>query len=138
MSCFCLFPSVDGLLPAGGSRFLLTCTDTVGNRGGARLLYSFPQECASVLYRDFSRDFAPKMDPNLIYRLSDLVNSFELLCGIGGYDVSSICGNPGLFDQAYYHRPCLIWGHWLSQVFALMCLERLCCGEVIRRMPVRA
>ena len=20
---------------------------------------------------------------------------------------------------AYYHRPCLIWGHWLSQVFSL-------------------
>ena len=32
---------------------------------------------------------------------------------------------------ACYHRLCLIWGHWISQVFALMCLEWLCCGEVI-------
>ena len=59
------------------------------------MLVSFTQECASVL----CRDFAPKMDPNLIYRLSDLVNCFELLCGIGGYDVLSMCVPPGLFDR---------------------------------------
>ena len=39
------------------------------------------------------------MDPYLIYRLSDLVYCIELLCGISGYDVSSICAHPGLFDR---------------------------------------
>ena len=87
------FVSLGGwLLPVGGSWFLLICTETVGNRGGGgggvvRLLTSSPQECASVLYQDF----ALKLDLILFYRLSDLVNCFELLCGIGGYDVWLIC-----------------------------------------------
>ena len=55
--------------------------------GGTRLL--------TVLHQDF----APKFGLNLIYHLLDLVNCFELLCGIGGYDVSSIWDHPGLFDR---------------------------------------
>ena len=47
-------------------------------------MVGFPQECASVV----CRDFAPKVYPNLINRSSDLVSCFELLCGIGGVDVS--------------------------------------------------
>ena len=99
--------------------------------GGTQLIVFFSQECASVV----CRDFAPKVDPNLINRSSDC---FELLCGIGGVDVSSLCVPPELFDRACHNRPCLIWGHWLSQVFTLMCLEQLCCWEVIQYGPVRA
>ena len=58
----------------------------------------FSQGCASVLYQDF----APKMDLNLIYRLSDLVNCFERMCGIGVYDASSVCAHPGLFDRGLW------------------------------------
>ena len=120
---------MDGLLPARGQ---LVLTDLHGDfgigGGGARLQTSFSQGCASVVYQDF----APKLDLHLIYRLSDLVNCFELLCGFGGYDVSSICSPRVYLTGAYYHRPCLIWGHWVSQVFTLMCLEQFCCREVIR------
>ena len=38
------------------------------------------------------------MDLNLIYRLLDLVNCFELSWGIGGHDVSSMWAHSGLFD----------------------------------------
>ena len=63
--------------------------------GWRRVLTSFSQVYASVLYQDC----APKLNLHLIYQLSDLVNCFKPLCGIGGYDVSSICAHPGLFDQ---------------------------------------
>ena len=43
--------------------------------GGTRVLTSFPRGCVSVLYQDF----APKLGLNLIYRLLDLVNCFELM-----------------------------------------------------------
>ena len=46
------------------------------------------------------RDFAPKIDPDLINRSSDLVNQFRLLCMVGGDDVLSLCVSPKLFDRA--------------------------------------
>ena len=67
--------------------------------GGAHSTVGFPQECAPVV----CRDFAPKVVPDFINRLSDLVNRFRLLCMDGGDDVSSLCQvcvSPGLFDQA--------------------------------------
>ena len=82
---------VDGLSPAGSSLFLLTYADTVGNRGNL-----FDIWCTLVVFRDF----APKVDPDLISHSSDLVNRFRLLCMDGGDDVSSLCVSPGLFDRA--------------------------------------
>ena len=100
----------------------------LGGWGVAQVLTTFLRGCVSVLYQDF----APKLDLNLINRLFDLVNCFELLWGIGGYDVSSIWAHSGLFDRSLLPPALFDRGHWISQVFALMCLERLCCGEVIR------
>ena len=65
--------------------------------GGNRVLTNFLQGCVPVLYQDF----APKLDMNLIYRLLDLVNCFELSWGIGGHNVSSQVYLTG----AYYHQP---------------------------------
>ena len=42
--------------------------------GETRVLTNFPRECVSVLCQDFPL----KLDLNLIYRLSELVNHFEL------------------------------------------------------------
>ena len=58
-----------------------------------RVLTNFPRECVLVLCQNSTS----KLDLNLIYLLSELVNHFELLCGIGGYDVSSIGTYVGLF-----------------------------------------
>ena len=44
--------------------------------------------------------FRTENGPTFIYRLLDLLNCFELLCGVGGYDMSSICAHPGLFDRS--------------------------------------
>ena len=52
--------------------------------GGTHSTVGFPQECAPVV----CRDFAPKVDPDLINRSSDLVNRFRLLCVDGGDNVS--------------------------------------------------
>ena len=57
---------------------------------GTHSTVGFPQECAPVV----SRDFAPKVDPDVINRSSDLVNRFELLCVIGSDYVSSFCVRP--------------------------------------------
>ena len=76
----------------------------------------------------FHIEIGPELDLSL--------NHFELLCGVGGYDMSSIGAYP--VYGACYHRLCLIWGHWMSQVFTLKCLERLCCGEVIWWLSFRA
>ena len=67
-----------------------------GGGGGTRILTSFLRGCVSVLYQDF----APKLDLNLIYCLLDLVNCFELLWGIGGYDVLSMWAHPGFFYRS--------------------------------------
>ena len=77
---------------------------TGGGGGGCRLLASFPQGCVSVLYQDV----IPKMDLNMLYRLSDLVNCFELLCD--GYDVSSNYAHPGLFDRGLLPPPLFVKG----------------------------
>ena len=42
------------------------------------------------------RDSAHKMDMDLFSRSADLVDSFDLLCSVSGYDVSSLCVPPGL------------------------------------------
>ena len=57
---------------------------TGGGGGGGAM---FPQECALVLCQDFT----PKMNINLFYRSSNLVDCFDLLCGMGRDDVSSLC-----------------------------------------------
>ena len=44
-------------------------------------LVGFPQEGALVLCLDST----PKMDIDLFYRWLDLVDCFDLLCGIGGH-----------------------------------------------------
>ena len=43
-------------------------------------------------------DSTSKLDLNLIYRLSELVNHFEPLCDIGGYDVTLIGTHLGLSE----------------------------------------
>ena len=43
----------------------------------------------------------------------------------GGDDVSSLCVSLGLFDRALSQPALLYMGIWLSQVFALMYLDRL-------------
>ena len=40
------------------------------------------------------------------------MNCFELLCGIGGYDVSSIRSHPGLFDRSLLPPVFLICAHF--------------------------
>ena len=45
------------------------------------------------------RDFAPELDMEVVNCSSDLVDWFELLCAIGGDDVSSLCVRPVLCDR---------------------------------------
>ena len=61
--------------------------------GGGMLLAGFPQKGDLVLCRDST----PIMDLNLFHRSSDLVDCFDILCDIGGDDVSSRCVPPGFF-----------------------------------------
>ena len=71
----------------------------------------------------------------MFYRLSDLVNCFErFICAM-----DTVCHRfmptRVYLNEAYCYRLCLLWKHWVSQVFALMCLERLCClrgGDSVR------
>ena len=56
------------------------------------------------------RDFAPRLDLNVFYRLSDVVNCVELLCD--GYDMLSLCAKPDLFD----------WGLLPPALFVMMTL----------------
>ena len=63
--------------------------------GGGMFLVGFPQEGTLVLCWDST----PKMDINLCYRLLDLVDCFDLLCGMGGDDMSSLCVPPGLSSR---------------------------------------
>ena len=101
---------------------------------GTCLMVGIPWECTPIMYRDF----APNVDPDLINRSSDLVNRFRLLCMCGGDDVSLLCVSLGLFDRACHNRHCRIWEFWLSQVFALMYLDRLYLQKVTQFGPVRA
>ena len=61
--------------------------------GGALFLPKFPQDGALVLCRDST----PKFGPNLFHSSLDLVDRFDILCGVGGDDVSWLCVPPGLF-----------------------------------------
>ena len=54
-------------------------------------MVGFSQECTPIV----CPEFAPKIDPALINRSSDLMDRFELLCVLGGDDVSSLCVSPG-------------------------------------------
>ena len=72
-------------------------------------LVGFPQDGALVLCRDST----PNMDIILFYRLLDLVDCFDLLCGMGGHDVSSLCVPQDCLQGTCYNRVCLIWGYWM-------------------------
>ena len=71
---------------------------------GTHWKIGFPQECVLVV----CRDFVPKVDPDLINRLSDLVNWFRLVCVFGG-DMSSLCVPRGYLTGSYHNRPCWSW-----------------------------
>ena len=58
-------------------------------------MVGFTQECALVRCRDCT----PKVDPDWINRLSDLMNQFSLLCADGGNEVSSCDVSLGLFNR---------------------------------------
>ena len=90
-----LFVSLGGWFAASWGKLVLADLHRDCWEPGMDSSADFPWGCVSVL----CQDFAPKLDLNLIYRLSDLLNCFELLCGIGGYDVSPIWVHPGLFDR---------------------------------------
>ena len=90
-----MFVSLGGWVAASrGQLVIIDSHRDCWELGETRVLTSFPREFVLILCQDFTS----KLDLNLIYRLSDLVNHFELVCGVGGYDVSSIRAYPGLFE----------------------------------------
>ena len=66
---------------------------------GTGLMVGLPRECTPVV----CWDFAPKVDPDLINRSSDLVNRLRQLCMCDGDDVLSLCVSLGLFDRTLSH-----------------------------------
>ena len=99
LDCPCLSPflfvSVGGGVSSGRGQLVISDSHRdCWEPGETQTLISCPRECVSVLCQDFT----PKLDLNLIYRLSDLVYHFELLCEVGGYDVLLIGAHPVLFE----------------------------------------
>ena len=70
-----LFISIGGWVAASrGQLVIIDPHRDCWEPGETLVLTSFPGECVSVLCQDFTS----KLDLNWIYRLSDLVNHFEL------------------------------------------------------------
>ena len=93
MYCTDLIP-LDGWVAADrGQPVLETWFRSQWEPGGALFLPKFPQDGALVLCRDST----PKFGANLFYRSLDLVDCFDILCGVGGDDVSWLCVPPRLF-----------------------------------------
>ena len=126
-----LFVSLGGRLVIGREQpVLANLQKYYWEPGGTHLKIGYPQECVLVV----GRDFVPKVDPELINRLSDLVNRFRLVCVFGG-DMSFLCVPRGYLTGSYHNRPCWSWEYWLSQVFTLMCLNKLYIQEVTQYGP---